>query len=130
MNFQKNGTESEFEFWPLEHPTEPSEEDKPVKCPMPYSSAANNNSRESDQLMMHDSLRKRTEFSTTTTNRGRISIELGEPPAQAVRKRHHPLSRGDSTVPTSLARAPPLYRRSTSSLPSAMSFIRFNKFGS
>lgn len=25
----------DFEIWPVEHPSEPPEEDRPVKCPMP-----------------------------------------------------------------------------------------------
>lgn len=31
--------ELEIEFWPLEHPTEPPDEDQPVKCPMLSTSA-------------------------------------------------------------------------------------------
>ncbi|KAJ0435787.1 hypothetical protein HanIR_Chr17g0897231 [Helianthus annuus] len=30
--------EPEFDFWPIQHPTEPSHEDRPVQCPMPHSS--------------------------------------------------------------------------------------------
>ena len=30
--------EAEFEFWPIQHPSEPSHEDRPVQCPMPHSS--------------------------------------------------------------------------------------------
>lgn len=30
--------ETEFDFCPIQHPTEPSHEDRPVQCPMPHSS--------------------------------------------------------------------------------------------
>ncbi|KAJ0439770.1 hypothetical protein HanHA300_Chr16g0629151 [Helianthus annuus] len=30
--------DTEFDFWPIQHPTEPSHEDRPVQCPMPHSS--------------------------------------------------------------------------------------------
>ena len=32
------GVEYNAEFWPIEHPVEPPDEDQPVKCPMPDSS--------------------------------------------------------------------------------------------
>jgi hypothetical protein len=31
----------DMEFWPVEHPMEPPDEDRPVKCPMPDSSVIN-----------------------------------------------------------------------------------------
>lgn len=31
----------DFEFWPVEHPSEPPDEDHPLKCPMPDSSVIN-----------------------------------------------------------------------------------------
>lgn len=34
--------ETEFDFWPIQHPTEPSREDRPVQCPMPHSSQLSN----------------------------------------------------------------------------------------
>lgn len=36
---QPHEAELEIEFWPLEHPTEPPDEDQPVKCPMLSTSA-------------------------------------------------------------------------------------------
>ena len=33
--------ELDFEIWPVEHPMEPPDEDRPVKCPMPESSVIN-----------------------------------------------------------------------------------------
>ena len=35
------GVENEADFWPVEHPLEPRDEDRPVKCPMPQSSVIN-----------------------------------------------------------------------------------------
>lgn len=35
------GEEVDFEIWPVEHPMEPPDEDRPVKCPMPESSVIN-----------------------------------------------------------------------------------------
>lgn len=41
MDVRSHGVEGEVEFWPIEHPMEPSDEDRPVKCPMPDSSVIN-----------------------------------------------------------------------------------------
>lgn len=41
MDLRNNGVEGEVEFWPIEHPVEPSDEDRPVKCPIPHSSVIN-----------------------------------------------------------------------------------------
>ncbi|CAI9761932.1 unnamed protein product [Fraxinus pennsylvanica] len=41
MDFNGNG-ESSFEFWPVQHPSEPPEEDRPVECPMPAGSSVIN----------------------------------------------------------------------------------------
>lgn len=30
----------DFEIWPVEHPSEPPDEDRPVKCPMPADSSS------------------------------------------------------------------------------------------
>lgn len=38
---QQQGVENEADFWPVEHPLEPRDEDRPVKCPMPQSSVIN-----------------------------------------------------------------------------------------
>lgn len=34
--------EVDFEIWPVEHPMEPPDEDRPVKCPMPADSSVIN----------------------------------------------------------------------------------------
>ncbi|KAL7604849.1 hypothetical protein Lser_V15G15295 [Lactuca serriola] len=67
--------EPEFEFWPVQHPTEPSHEDRPVQCPIPHSSHLINDEKMQDDRF---SDRKRP--------------EVTEPPAatiRTVRKRHH-----------------------------------------
>lgn len=38
MDWHHHGGEVDMEFWPVEHPMEPPDEDRPVKCPMPDSS--------------------------------------------------------------------------------------------
>jgi len=35
------GVEKSTDFFPVEHPMEPPDEDRPVKCPMPESSVIN-----------------------------------------------------------------------------------------
>lgn len=40
-NHNHEGAENEADFWPVEHPLEPRDEDRPVKCPMPESSVIN-----------------------------------------------------------------------------------------
>ena len=35
------GVEKSTDFFPVEHPVEPTDEDRPVKCPMPESSVIN-----------------------------------------------------------------------------------------
>jgi len=41
MDWHHLGVEVDMEFWPVEHPMEPPDEDRPVKCPMPDSSVIN-----------------------------------------------------------------------------------------
>ena len=38
LQHRHHAVEYEVEFWPVEHPMEPQDEDRPVKCPMPTSS--------------------------------------------------------------------------------------------
>lgn len=37
-----NGFEFNSDFWPIEHPMEPPDEDQPVKCPIPPHSSVIN----------------------------------------------------------------------------------------
>lgn len=39
MEYDEEDNQLEAEFCPVEHPIEPEEEDRPVKCPVPISSA-------------------------------------------------------------------------------------------
>lgn len=81
--------ETEFEFWPVQHPTEPSHEDRPVQCPIPHSSHLIK-----DERMQNDrfSERKRP--------------EIAEPPAiRTVRKRHHDHT---DTIAPLLLQSPPV----------------------
>lgn len=39
MEYDEENNQLEAEFCPVEHPVEPEEEDRPVKCPVPISSA-------------------------------------------------------------------------------------------
>lgn len=42
MDLQLQSPEFELEFWPVEHPLEPPDEDRPVKCPIPAPSSVLN----------------------------------------------------------------------------------------
>ncbi|CAN7026582.1 unnamed protein product [Brassica rapa subsp. trilocularis] len=46
MEYDEEDNQLEAEFCPVEHPIEPEEEDRPVKCPVPISSALIHNSTE------------------------------------------------------------------------------------
>ncbi|KAG7979669.1 hypothetical protein I3843_05G143000 [Carya illinoinensis] len=43
-----------MEFWPVEHPMEPPDEDRPVKCPMPHSSPLNSCARERKLIQIEE----------------------------------------------------------------------------
>ncbi|XP_052204912.1 uncharacterized protein LOC127809822 isoform X2 [Diospyros lotus] len=104
MDFCQNGVESNTEFWPIEHPTEPPDEDQPVKCPVPDSSLVN-------EEQFCDSPRKRTELSAVVNKEGMmvVAAAAAEPPAQAVRKRHHAATHRDHTVVNPPLRRPPVH---------------------
>ncbi|KAF5747530.1 hypothetical protein HS088_TW05G00253 [Tripterygium wilfordii] len=99
---RKSGMNLDFEFGPLEHPMEPPEEDRPVKCPMPSSSVINMD-RE-----MHEERQcfRKTAESPAGVNMEGIVSETTEPPERAARKRHHKLTHGDHII-TPLPRIPP-----------------------
>ncbi|CAL5213933.1 unnamed protein product [Lathyrus oleraceus] len=93
------------DFFPVEHPLEPPDEDRPVKCPMPESSVI------SDERMHEkrktESIRKREEISGA--GRRTAATDTGAP-ARGVRKRHHTLTHGSGgdIVMTPLMRMPSL----------------------
>ncbi|KAE9450852.1 hypothetical protein C3L33_17259, partial [Rhododendron williamsianum] len=79
-----NGVEFNSDFWPIEHPMEPPDEDQPVKCPIPPHSSVIN------EEGFSDSLRKRTEASRAMNKQATVMMAAStdEPPARALRKRH------------------------------------------
>ncbi|XP_057962862.1 uncharacterized protein LOC131154239 [Malania oleifera] len=91
----RHGVESNAEFWPIEHPMEPPDEDRPVKCPMPGSSALNNGGMHEKQFA--ESLGRRAELSAVVNEEGMVVV-AAEPPVRVVRKRHHTLTGRDHTI--------------------------------
>ncbi|KAL4353264.1 hypothetical protein GQ457_06G000400 [Hibiscus cannabinus] len=71
-------------FWPVQHPMEPQDEDRPVKCPMSSSSSIHDGKGHEERV---ESSRKRSEQPAMPNNR-----TAAEPPVRAVRKRHHRLT--------------------------------------
>ncbi|KAK2976656.1 hypothetical protein RJ640_009445 [Escallonia rubra] len=109
MELSQNGIEFEFDFWPIQHPVEPMDEDRPVKCPIPHphsSSAVNKDGGMHEQFS--ESLRKRADLSAVV-KKERMMLVAAESPVRVVRKRHHTLTRGGDHTITPLAREPPLY---------------------
>nr|AFK33742.1 unknown [Lotus japonicus] len=100
------GVDKNTDFFPVEHPLEPPDEDRPVKCPMPESSVI------SDERMHErrfaENLRKRGEISEGMAEGERTDGIDNQPPARGVRKRHHNLTHGGDLVMTPLMRMPPL----------------------
>ncbi|KAI9386972.1 hypothetical protein POPTR_010G101500v4 [Populus trichocarpa] len=86
--------EFDVEFWPVEHPMEPQDEDRPVKCPMPTSSVIKNGRAH------EESLEKRADDLPlpAVMNKQGIFVVAAEPQVRAVRKRHHTLTRPDHRV--------------------------------
>ncbi|KAF7808453.1 uncharacterized protein G2W53_035196 [Senna tora] len=109
VHHHHQGVENEADFWPVEHPLEPRDEDRPVKCPMPESSVINDGGMQEKRLA--ESVRKRTEISAAMADKeGTAAMEAAaEAPASArgVRKRHHTLTRGDLEI-TPFMRTPSL----------------------
>ncbi|XP_077236216.1 uncharacterized protein LOC143877838 [Tasmannia lanceolata] len=91
-----HGVELDVEFKPIEHPLEPLDEDRPVKCPIPNSSVLNDEGTRKERTA--ESLRKRAE-SSAATEYGMVMV-AAQPPVQAVRKRHHALTRNQSAPPS------------------------------
>ncbi|XP_004299006.1 PREDICTED: uncharacterized protein LOC101296099 isoform X2 [Fragaria vesca subsp. vesca] len=87
----------DFEFWPVEHPSEPPDEDHPLKCPMPDSSVINDGGtgRVSESNYKSSMPRKRTEVSSPCfmemVDQPPVPVAV---PVRTVRKRHHTLTRG------------------------------------
>ncbi|KAL8227693.1 hypothetical protein R6Q57_015277 [Mikania cordata] len=77
--------ETEFDFWPIQHPTEPSHEDGPVQCPMPHSSRQINDERMQDKRF---SDHKKSE-AKSVIHKDNNALEATEPTIRSVRKRHY-----------------------------------------
>ncbi|KAM7463365.1 hypothetical protein LguiA_031486 [Lonicera macranthoides] len=119
----QKGVESEFEFWPIEHPTEPLDEDQPVKCPVPGSSVTNNRRTQRGNRSL------RAELSTSVKKEERLVAVPEDPPVRAVRKRHHNLTHGDHIM-TPLLRMPPHYPYPPQSITIFDVLQQLNKFES
>ncbi|XP_004504605.1 uncharacterized protein [Cicer arietinum] len=102
-----HGVDINTDFFPVEHPMEPPDEDRPVKCPMPESSVIRD--ERMHEKRNAESLRKRGEISGAIMGQRTASMDT-EAPAQGVRKRHHTLTHGSvgDIVMTPLMRMPPL----------------------
>ncbi|KAK9118174.1 hypothetical protein Scep_016267 [Stephania cephalantha] len=93
-----NGDERDHVFNPIDHPLEPPpHEDKPVKCPVPPDSSLLNDGGMRKERSS-ENLGKRVEQSSSMVI-DEVLMEATEPPAQAVRKRHHTLT-SDHTTPS------------------------------
>ncbi|PON83782.1 hypothetical protein TorRG33x02_204490 [Trema orientale] len=134
-----NGVEFEFEIWPVEHPMEPPDEDRPVKCPIPHSSIINEEGKREKRLA--ESLNKRAE-ECKVGKKGEEEEEKGsviERPVRAVRKRHHMTLTGenehndsnedDNTI-SPLSRMPPLPPLPTQNLTIFQMLQQFDEFES
>ncbi|KAK9276872.1 hypothetical protein L1049_006409 [Liquidambar formosana] len=130
MEVRPDGAEGDVEFWPIEHPVEPPDEDRPVKCPMPDSSVMNNGGMHEEQYAK--SMRKKPELSAAVNKEGTVgaaAAAAAEPPVRAVRKRHHNLTRGDHII-TPLMRMPPLPPLPTQNITIFQMLQQFNEFES
>ncbi|KAG8637589.1 hypothetical protein MANES_15G138900v8 [Manihot esculenta] len=121
-----HAVEFDVEFWPVEHPMEPQDEDRPVRCPIPTSSVVNDGSMREERE--GESLRKRAEVPAMVNKEG-VVIVAAEPPLTAVRKRHHTLSHGNHMV-TSLTRMPPLPTLPTQNVTIFQMLQQFDEFES
>ncbi|EOY01273.1 Uncharacterized protein TCM_011218 isoform 1 [Theobroma cacao] len=125
MDLHHHAIEFDIEFWPVEHPMEPQDEDRPVKCPMPASSSINDGIGNEERLAAESS-RKRSEV----TEKLKKGTPVGtEPAVRAVRKRHHTLTRDDHVIKP-LVRMPPLPPLPTQNLTIFQMLQEFDKFNS
>lgn len=95
--------ELEIEFWPLEHPTEPPDEDQPVQCPMLSTSAIPGAQMNEERIA--ESMRKRAEAQELAKT-GKVTV-ASEPSVRPLRKRHHTLTHGDIVITPVRTMPPP-----------------------
>ncbi|CAH9146475.1 unnamed protein product [Cuscuta epithymum] len=104
---------SETAFSPVQHPTEPLGEDRPIICPMPYSSSIlkGNAGLQAGRFSADMVRRRRSDHSFAPPRKSGGILEVTmEPPIRAVRKRHHPVGqdyRAATAVPGPVWRLPP-----------------------
>ncbi|KAI3431191.1 uncharacterized protein J3R85_007919 [Psidium guajava] len=99
--------ELEIEFWPLEHPTEPPDEDQPVECPMLSTSAIPVSllpGARMEEEQIAQSMRKRADAQNLAKTE-KVMV-TSEPSVRPLRKRHHTLTHGDIVI-TPLRTMPP-----------------------
>ncbi|KAL8105779.1 hypothetical protein AgCh_029540 [Apium graveolens] len=98
-----SGNESDIEFWPIEHPTEPLDEDRPVKCPV-LNSILNNESLQYESFS--DNLKKRAE--PQSQEQQRVIAPAAEAPIlKTLRKRHHTQTSVEEHTCNPFLRMPP-----------------------
>ncbi|KAJ7954479.1 Cystic fibrosis transmembrane conductance regulator [Quillaja saponaria] len=128
-----HGVENDAEFWPVEHPVEPQDEDQPVKCPMPHYSSVINDGRTHEKRFV-ENLRKSIEVSTVVMDGKRMvttNVEPTEPPVRAVRKRHHNLtSEGDYIITPMMRMPPPLPQQPNQNVTIFQMLRQFDEFES
>ncbi|KAL8105780.1 hypothetical protein AgCh_029540 [Apium graveolens] len=114
-----SGNESDIEFWPIEHPTEPLDEDRPVKCPVlnsilndsdsaSYKSTCTKHAQnESLQYeSFSDNLKKRAE--PQSQEQQRVIAPAAEAPIlKTLRKRHHTQTSVEEHTCNPFLRMPP-----------------------
>ncbi|WCJ33684.1 hypothetical protein M5689_015033 [Euphorbia peplus] len=97
--------ENEVEFWPVEHPMEPQDEDRPVKCPIPTSSSLIDDGRIGEERCA-ESLKKRAMKKEDIVIADAEEVPRPRPRPRAMRKRHHTLTNGNHTIMPSTRRTP------------------------
>ncbi|KAB1205967.1 hypothetical protein CJ030_MR5G017549 [Morella rubra] len=127
MDCHHLGFEVDMEFWPVEHPVEPPEEDRPVKCPMSDSSVLNDGGM--NESRFSESLRKRTEVPAVANRQSTVAVHP-DPPVPAVRKRHHTLTDGDHIMMSPLTRMPALPPLPNQNITIFQMLQQFDKFES
>ncbi|XWS34376.1 hypothetical protein CRYUN_Cryun21dG0033600 [Craigia yunnanensis] len=126
MDLHLHAIEFDIDFWPVEHPMEPQDEDRPVKCPMPSSSSINDGKGHEERVAAESS-RKRSEL-PEMVKKGGIVVAT-ETPVRAVRKRHHTLIRDDHIMKP-LVRMLPLPPLPTQNLTIFQMLQEFDEFNS
>ncbi|CAH8347351.1 unnamed protein product [Eruca vesicaria subsp. sativa] len=89
MEYDEGNNQLEAEFCPVEHPVEPEEEDRPVKCPVPIPSSLIYVSLNSTKKTKPDWVKHRASCETPVYPRPRH--------VRNVRKRHNSFDEGNNS---------------------------------